>query len=217
MHRRLLADDSRGVGEPLNETTSITPYPNPQRIGDGIVSRGRHVLLLSPALSGLRELRTRMDQEFLPLSTYFGVSSGDLAKDLSAEIAMLKPVLASELPVNVHLMTLQQWQHDSVLVRLSHQFAVEEDAELSGAVVVDVAALLSPLKPVSMTEMTVTANQDRVGMLSKKLRWSESNSVRLDAQVTALRAQAESGSMSIELHAMEVRTFIVKIEPSLNV
>jgi hypothetical protein len=22
-------DDSRGVGEPLNETTGITPYPNP--------------------------------------------------------------------------------------------------------------------------------------------------------------------------------------------
>jgi hypothetical protein len=26
VHRRLIEDDNRGVGEPLNETESITPY-----------------------------------------------------------------------------------------------------------------------------------------------------------------------------------------------
>lgn len=36
-HRRLLWDDSRGVGEPLNETDSITPYPNPKRVGTGML------------------------------------------------------------------------------------------------------------------------------------------------------------------------------------
>ena len=208
VHRRLLVDDSRGVGEPLNETTSITPYPDPQRIGEGIVTRGRHVILISPASSRLRELRTRMDQEFLPLSAYVGVVGASSAPSVSA----VKPVLGAELPVNVHLMTLQQWQHDSVLLRLSHQFAVEEDTELSAPVTVDVAALLAPLNPVSMEEMSVTANQDRASMLSKKIRWSSSNGARLDAQLAALQARAQSGALVVELNPMEVRTFLVKLQ-----
>ena len=48
VHRRLLADDNKGVGEPLNETDKgIDPYPTWTRNGDGIVVRGTHRLLLS--------------------------------------------------------------------------------------------------------------------------------------------------------------------------
>lgn len=207
VHRRLLADDARGVEEPLNETTSITPYPNPQRIGEGIVTRGRHVLLLSRAGAGMRDLRMRMDQEFMPATSFFGVRGGEEA---AAKVAAVKPVLGAELPENVHLLTLQQWQHDSVLVRLAHQFSVDEDAQLSSPAAVDVAALLAPLQPVSMTEMSVTANQERAAMLAKKIRWSSSNNAKLDGQVAALQSRATTGSMVVELQPMEVRTFIVR-------
>ena len=41
IHRRLLADDWRGVGEPLDETDGgISPYPDYVRSGDGIVVTG---------------------------------------------------------------------------------------------------------------------------------------------------------------------------------
>jgi hypothetical protein len=43
-HRRLLQDDSRGVGEPLNETDGIDPYPNPNRRGTGKIQLFRQIL-----------------------------------------------------------------------------------------------------------------------------------------------------------------------------
>ena len=51
IQRRLLADDSRGVGEPLNETdVGITSYTDSDcaacREGDDVVVRGSHILQL---------------------------------------------------------------------------------------------------------------------------------------------------------------------------
>ena len=41
VHRRLLADDNRGVGEALNETTGgMSHYPDWQRSGEGITVTG---------------------------------------------------------------------------------------------------------------------------------------------------------------------------------
>ena len=71
IHRRLRIDDSRGVGEPLDETDEgIDPYPSYTRKGKGIVVKGRTQLLLSPVEIGVRETRVRMDEFYHPLSLY---------------------------------------------------------------------------------------------------------------------------------------------------
>ena len=50
VHRRTLHDDSRGVAEPINETTSITSYADSDceacRIGEGLTVRGSHMVML---------------------------------------------------------------------------------------------------------------------------------------------------------------------------
>lgn len=50
IQRRILADDARGVEEPLNETQSMTPWPEFKRIGEGITVTGSHWLTVSRTL-----------------------------------------------------------------------------------------------------------------------------------------------------------------------
>jgi lysosomal alpha-mannosidase len=60
IHRRLLYDDGFGVGEALNETA----------YGQGLVVRGRHVLVLQPPESSALIHRTTSQQLYMsPLST----------------------------------------------------------------------------------------------------------------------------------------------------
>ena len=50
VHRRTLADDARGVGEPINETAAgidaCPPYGNAARFGEGLVIRGKHRIIV---------------------------------------------------------------------------------------------------------------------------------------------------------------------------
>ena len=206
IHRRLLADDSRGVGEPLNETTGgMTPYPDPRRVGDGITVSGRHVLLISSPSDGMRELRAEMDKLFMPLSVFYGIK-GKGAEISAQKESSLGSIVGQDLPLNVHLLTLQQWNKDTILLRLAHQFAVDEDNELSAPVTVDVGSLLAPLSPVSMVEMSLSANQDKEIMLAKKIHWTETSAIG------AQTAYGVTEGMKTTLNPMEIKTFFVTVQ-----
>jgi lysosomal alpha-mannosidase len=61
LHRRLLHDDSLGVGEPINETA----------FGQGLVIHGSHYLLLEPPQSSALYHRSTAQRLFMsPISTY---------------------------------------------------------------------------------------------------------------------------------------------------
>jgi lysosomal alpha-mannosidase len=147
LHRRLLHDDGRGVGEPLNETEPIRA-----------VSK---LIVADPTVSSRRQRAAALELDH-PLEYAFGqpVSSASvwLASYLTTYTA-----LANNLPPNVHLLTFRKLSAASslskYLVRLHHVFAVGEDAQLAQPVTVDLAALFSSLTPVSLVELTVSANQ----------------------------------------------------------
>jgi Glycosyl hydrolases family 38 C-terminal domain/Glycosyl hydrolases family 38 C-terminal beta sandwich domain len=206
IHRRILADDSRGVDEALNETRNgMTHYPTWTRIGDGIVVSGKHQLLLSRADMGMKELRTHMDQTYAPFQLFFGDPKSSISQDGREEVRPKPPVsslsteradvlskaplsgaenlntgpekclgftpLGYELPENVHILTLEQWSKGVLLLRLAHQFAMNEDPQLSTPVKVDIAALLKYWLPESIVEMSLSVNQYRSEMLAHKLHW----------------------------------------------
>lgn len=153
VHRRLVADDNKGVHEPLNETASITPYPNPQRIGPGITVVGTHQLILAQrssdsAPSFASAFRPQQADTYLPLVLSYASLPGSIAEYVSTHATNLSWSVI--LPPNLDLLSLQSWDDGAVLVRLSHSYGVGEDAALSGPVQFDLTTLF-PGKQVRAT------------------------------------------------------------------
>jgi hypothetical protein len=133
---------------------------------------GKHRLLLSNLQDGVREVRSLMDELYLPFLPLFGKASPlDPVLNKDAVSAPVPAVLGFDLPPNVHLATLEATSDRELLVRLAHQYAVGEDATLSQPVTVDLFALLAPFQPTAAVEMTLSANQEKAEELAGKIAW----------------------------------------------
>merc|ERR1711934_13839 len=137
VHRRLQADDSRGVGEPLNET--MCGCIGKECDCAGLTMRGRHWLIMDSvdrSHEARRELTERLN--FAPTLAFAPSASSTLQrKKFSA--------LAADLPKNVKFQTLTSNYASAndgrVLFRLSHSYSADEHPTLSQPVTVDLASL----------------------------------------------------------------------------
>jgi hypothetical protein len=206
VHRRTQADDSRGVGEPLNETMCGCN-------GDdcdcaGLTMRGRHWLILDSvdrSREARRELTERLN--FAPTLAFAPSATSELKRrSFSA--------LADNLPKNVKFQTLTSnyasANEGRVLFRLSHSYSVGEHPTLSQPVTVDLSSLFGgDLKIVKAEEMSLTANQNRATLESNRYQWkTEGAAVEEDvAPWTPLTADLQT-----TLRPMEVKTFFVELQ-----
>uniref|UniRef100_A0A672MJA8 Alpha-mannosidase n=1 Tax=Sinocyclocheilus grahami TaxID=75366 RepID=A0A672MJA8_SINGR len=183
LHRRLLYDDFRGVGEPLSE---------PGEFSDGLVARGRLLLTLSPP---------------------------DTAADVHRPLAqgmVLQPLLSfqdgtpsfsglqTSLPPAVHLLTLSQWDKDTVLIRLEHQYQAKESKTHSQPVTVNLQKLFSTLEVLGASEMSLGANQWKEDM--NRLQWNtEKTSKPLPL------SDKDPSPWEVTLNPMEIRTLLLRV------
>lgn len=239
IHRRLLQDDYRGVNEPLNETTGgMSPYPDWERSGDGITIRGTQYILLSNtddetstktqtttdviAGGAMMELRQFMDSLFLPV--YLLYSSHSKVNPQSVVKSSFS-LVGAEMPSNTMLMSLQKWKwsnnNKQLLVRVSHQFAINE-GPLATEAVVDLNALLAPYKPQEngFQEMSLSANMLREEMEKRKIHWQYKCSDLSKNEKENEEKRNKAGSKdddvksgkTITLKPMQIRTFIVTLQ-----
>ena len=205
VHRRLMKDDSRGVGEALNETTGgIEPYPSWNRRGVGITVSGKLYLLLSDLNDGMMETRTLMDQVFQNLKLFYSRTPLPLPQLLVA------PPLGLELPVNCQLLTLETWATNVLLLRLAHQFAVGEDAKLSMPVEIDISVLLEKYNPSRLEEMSLSVNQLKSTMEANRIQWPMAANAH--SLVNEFIPSTTTG-FTTTLNPMEVKTFLIYLKP----
>ncbi|NWI62624.1 MA2B1 mannosidase, partial [Todus mexicanus] len=127
VHRRLLYDDNRGVGEALLE-------PGPDK--RGLVVRGRHLVLLDEAAAAAERHRP-LAQE-LVTAPYVVLAPGEGPSYRGHRPGRPQfSGLRRELPPNIHLLTLAPWGAGTVLLRLEHQFGRGESANGSRPVTLD--------------------------------------------------------------------------------
>jgi len=208
IQRRLLADDARGVGEPLNETMSITacpPYGNATRIGDGIIIKGTHRFMIGGKGSGATKARSRMDESFSRPQVFVASASKDV------QIPFRQPglsLLKKSLPDNIMIVTYAALDDDpsSFLIRLAHQYDMNESNVYSTPVRVNLQDLFPNHDIIKVTEKTLSANQDKADWERRRLDWNDSE---------GMTASSDDKSMlDIVLKPMEIRTFVINIKTS---
>jgi hypothetical protein len=138
LHRRILWSC---FGYNLNETGLD---------GRGLIITGTHRLFLSSSEDAMTRMRLQQQRAYSPLLPLFQPGS-------SRPLPPSTTAMQQPLPPNVQLLTLQQLNATTTLLRLSHSFAPDESAEWSQPAVVDLTRLFTR-RLAAVEEMSLTGN-----------------------------------------------------------
>lgn len=203
LHRRLTHDDVRGVGEILNEEVCV--------LNDckGLMVRGKYYVRIDPLGNGAKWRRTFGQEIYSPLLLAFTEQDGNnWTNSHTPTFSAFNPSYA--LPNNVAIITLQELEKSSVLLRLAHLFEAGEDKDYSEVTSVELKKLFATKKIKRVREMNLSANQEKSEMNSKKLKWKvEEDSSKQQKNVAKRGGPFDPSTLVIELAPMEIRTFLI--------
>ncbi|KAI3941298.1 hypothetical protein MKW92_019263 [Papaver armeniacum] len=205
LHRRLLHDDGKGVGESLNETVCVLSECK------GLTIQGTFYLRIDPLGEGARWRRSFGQELYSPFLLAFTEQEGD--NWTSSHVPTFSGIDPSySLPDNVALITLQELDDGKVLLRLAHLYEVGEDADLSVMAHVKLKRLFPTKKIKKVTELSLSANQQREEMERKRLVWKVEGASGKEPEVVIKGEPVDPTKLVVELGPMEIRTFTVDLD-----
>lgn len=201
LHRRLLADDSKGVGDPLNEEVCVEDNCS------GLTIRGHYYMNVHKLGAGAQWRRTTGQEVYSPPLLAFAHENLDNWKASRSTRATSMDSNYSP-PLNVALITLQELDDKYVLLRLAHLYEAGEDAEYSRMATVELKKMFSGKKIKEVKEMSLSANQEKSEM--KRLKWRTEGEAERDHDFPLRGKRVDSSTLVVELGPMEIRTFLLK-------
>ncbi|KAG0460423.1 hypothetical protein HPP92_020720 [Vanilla planifolia] len=200
LHRRLLADDGRGVGEALDEIVCIDDGC------EGLVARGSYFLNINKLGSGAIWRRTKGQEIYSPVLLSFAHEEERIWKSShTLKATTMDPNYS--LPPNVALITLEELEDGTVLLRLAHLYENGEDVINSALAKVELKKIFAGKTIKELKETSLSANQEKWEM--KKRNWRvQGHTVEHPAPVKG--RSVNNSTLIVELGPMEIRTFLLR-------
>eukprot|EP00698_Gefionella_okellyi_P007431 TRINITY_DN1813_c0_g1_i1.p1 TRINITY_DN1813_c0_g1~~TRINITY_DN1813_c0_g1_i1.p1 ORF type:complete len:1001 (-),score=263.05 TRINITY_DN1813_c0_g1_i1:1985-4987(-) len=196
VHRRLLHDDYRGVGEPLNET-GIS--------GDGLIARAHAHIIFDTYANSPRIAKTGARHLNVPLTLAFTPLTGTISEWIQ-EHQVTWSAARTALPDNINLLTLEFTKSNEAIIRLDHMYEAGEDAVLSQPARVTLDDLFAPFTITSAVEYSLSANQPLSAI--HRLQWKTATGQSEEGVEHVVRGSATD----IIINPMEIRTFVVQLK-----
>ncbi|CCD67087.1 Alpha-mannosidase [Caenorhabditis elegans] len=143
LHRRCFYDDHFGVEEALDE---------PGKDGAGLVAMGKHIVLFTDVKASTSQLRPLAIDNFHQPVLAFNKNPEKFEFNRLLEYSGLK----FELPIGIHLLTLEKWHKKSSLIRFENIYHGEEGNSIKEF---DPTHIFTNFDIVSFKELLLGANR----------------------------------------------------------